>query len=91
MTDGGDCCGGGGGGPPTRGVIPVNFIGVNHPPSFPECSSYLNAFSIAENQPPNTPVGNVSIVLYRMFVELKVLVQVYTPNDWMYTLLFIVF
>ena len=43
----------------TRGMVQVQFIGVNHPPQFPECDNY--APSLFEHSPVDTGIINVSV------------------------------
>ena len=43
----------------TLGNVTINFVGVNHPPTFPECNGYLYSAAIQEGQPTGTPIINV--------------------------------
>ena len=43
------------------GEVSVEVVGINKPPRFKDCSTYKG--KILENQPPNTPVINVSILV----------------------------
>ena len=43
----------------TQGLVRVKFIGVNHPPRFPECDSYTGRAQIAEEEPGGSLVIDV--------------------------------
>ena len=43
----------------TRGEVIVNFVGVNHPPTFPNCNQYRDV-TIQEGMPLRTSIINVS-------------------------------
>ena len=47
---------------PTEGIVEVEFVGVNHPPKFPDCGNYFTGATIQEGVPKGSLVMNVSLL-----------------------------
>lgn len=44
----------------TKGKVYINYVGVNHPPSIPECPSYLSQTAVKEQMPIDTVFMNIT-------------------------------